>query len=105
MGVPVISLAGEYFTARMGVTILNNIGLSETIAENEAGYVGLAVGLATDPARLRAIRQNLRQKMNGSRMMDFSAFARDMEAAYRGMWQAWCARAERDHRLLNERPR
>ena len=91
MGVPVISLAGEYFTARMGVTILNNVGLSEVLAENEAAYVDLAVGLATDPARLRAIRHNLRQKMNDSRMMDFSAFARDIEAAYRGMWQVWCA--------------
>ncbi len=91
MGVPVISLAGEHFTARMGVTILNNIGLPEVIAETEAAYVDLAVGFATDPATLRAIRHNLRQKMSGSRMMDFSAFARDMEAAYRGMWQAWCA--------------
>jgi hypothetical protein len=25
-------------------------------------------------------------------MMDFAAFARDLEAAYRGMWQAWCAK-------------
>jgi predicted O-linked N-acetylglucosamine transferase (SPINDLY family) len=90
MGVPVIALAGEYFTARMGVTILTNVGLSEVIAENEAAYVDLAVGFATDPARLRAIRHNLRQKMSGSRMMDFSAFARDIEAAYRGMWQVWC---------------
>jgi len=25
-------------------------------------------------------------------MMDFATFATDMETAYRGMWQAWCAR-------------
>jgi hypothetical protein len=24
-------------------------------------------------------------------MMDFAAFAHDIEAAYRGVWQAWCA--------------
>jgi predicted O-linked N-acetylglucosamine transferase (SPINDLY family) len=24
-------------------------------------------------------------------MMDFAAFARDMEAAYRAMWRKWCA--------------
>jgi protein O-GlcNAc transferase len=91
MGVPVVTLAGEYFTARMGVTILNNAGLPELIAESETAYVDLATGLATDLSKLRAIRRNLRQKMAGSRMMDFPAFTRDIEAAYRGMWQAWCA--------------
>ena len=24
-------------------------------------------------------------------MMDFAAFAHDIEAAYRDVWQAWCA--------------
>jgi hypothetical protein len=43
--------------------------------------------------------------MSGGRMMDFSAFARDMEAAYRGMWQAWCAGQSATAGLLNERPR
>jgi protein O-GlcNAc transferase len=92
MGVPVVALAGKYFAARMGVTILNNIRLPELIAENETAYVELATGLATDPSRLRAIRYNLRQKMSDSPVMDYAAFARDIEAAYRGMWQAWCAK-------------
>jgi protein O-GlcNAc transferase len=91
MTVPVIALAGEHFTARMGVSILNNIGLPELIAANEAAYVDLAIGLASDPSRLRAMRGNLRQQMSASRMMDFAAFARDMEAAYRAMWRKWCA--------------
>ncbi len=91
MGVPVIALAGEYFTARMGVTILNNVGLPELIAASESAYVDLAIRLATDIPKLRAVRHNLRHKMAGSRMMDFAGFARDIEAAYRGMWQAWCA--------------
>jgi protein O-GlcNAc transferase len=95
MTVPVVTLAGDYFTARMGVTILNNVGLPELIAQDEAAYVDFAVALANDLSRLRAIRGNLRQKMSASRMMDFAAFARDMEAAYRGMWRQWCAsRAE-----------
>ncbi len=92
MGAPVITLAGEYFTARMGVTILNNVGLPELIAQDEAAYVDLAVQLATDASKLRAIRHNLRQTMAASRVMDFARFARDIEAAYRGMWQAWCAK-------------
>jgi protein O-GlcNAc transferase len=91
MGAPVITLAGEYYTARMGVTVLNNAGLPELIAENETAYVDLAVQLATDISRLRTIRHNLRQRIGSSRTADYAAFARDIEAAYRGMWQAWCA--------------
>jgi len=91
MGVPVLTLAGKHFGARMGVTFLTNVGLPELIAEDEAAYVDLATTLATDPSRLRAVRHNLRQKMSASPVMDYAAFARDMEAAYRGMWQRWCA--------------
>jgi protein O-GlcNAc transferase len=91
MGVPVVALAGEYFTARMGVTVLNNVGLPDLIASDEAAYVELATRLATDLWALRASRHQLRQKMSGSRMMDFAAFARDMETAFRGMWHSWCA--------------
>ncbi|WP_213741535.1 tetratricopeptide repeat protein [Bradyrhizobium sp. dw_411] len=92
MGVPVVSLAGKYFTARMGVTIMNNIGLPELSAADEKTYVDIAANLATDPSRLRAIRHNLRQRMSGSPIMDYAAFARDIESAYRGMWQAWCTK-------------
>ena len=75
----------------MGVTILSNIGLPELIAADESAYVELATDLATDGSKLREVRHHLRQKMSASRAMDHAAFARDMEAAYRGMWQAWCA--------------
>jgi protein O-GlcNAc transferase len=91
MGVPVVALAGKYFATRMGVTILNNVGLPELLAENEAAYIDLAADLATDVSKLRAIRHDLRHKMSNSRVMDYAAFARDIEGAYRGMWQAWCA--------------
>ena len=92
MGVPVVTLAGKYFVSRQGVTILSNAGLPEMIADDETAYVDLATNLTTDPSRLRAIRHGLRQKIKDSRMMDHAALASDMEAAYRGMWQAWCAR-------------
>jgi predicted O-linked N-acetylglucosamine transferase (SPINDLY family) len=85
-------MAGKYFASRMGVSILSNVGLPEMIAGDEAAYIDLAVRLATDPSALRTVRHGLRQKMANSRMMDFAAFAADMETAYRGMWQAWCAK-------------
>jgi hypothetical protein len=31
--------------------------------------------------------------MMASQLMDANPFSREMEAAYREMWQTWCARA------------
>lgn len=90
MGVPVVTLAGEYFTSRMGVTILTNAGLPQLIASTEDEYADIAVRLATDKAYLDDMRRDLRKRVLESRMMDHARFARDMEEALRGMWRVWC---------------
>ena len=91
MGVPVLTLAGNPAFARMGLSILSNIGQPELISHDQEQYVQMAVALATDLPRLAALRSTLRQQMQSSPMMDAPRFARNMEAAYRQMWQAWCA--------------
>ena len=53
MGVPFVTLAGEHFVSRMGVTILTNAGMPELIANNVDEYIELAVALALDKDRLR----------------------------------------------------
>ena len=87
MGVPLVTLAGNSFLSRMGVSFLTNAGLPELIAADEDQYVELAVALATDDARLRALRHNLRDRVMKSPVMDQALFARDMGDAYRGMWR------------------
>ncbi len=90
MGVPLVTLAGNHFAARMGVTILTNAGLPELIAQNTDQYISIVVELAKDRARLKNIRHNLRDKFANSPAMDQKGFARDIEAAYRGMWEKYC---------------
>ena len=94
MGVPFVTLAGDHFLSRMGVTILTNAGLPELIAQDADEYVRKAIDLAMDPARLAAIRAGLREKVMASPVMDQSRFARDMEDAYRGMWREYCRRSD-----------
>jgi predicted O-linked N-acetylglucosamine transferase (SPINDLY family) len=36
--------------------------------------------------------------MEASPLMDASRFARDIEAAYRTMWQHWCAKQQSSQR-------
>jgi predicted O-linked N-acetylglucosamine transferase (SPINDLY family) len=90
MGVPVVTLVGETVVGRAGLSQLSNIGLTELVAKNADEFVKVAVELALDPARLHALRDGLRARMQESRLMDAPRFARDIEAAYREIWRGWC---------------
>jgi len=90
MGVPVVTLAGEFGVARAGVSLLSTIGLTELIAPSIDQYVSLAAALAHDAPRLREIRSTLRDRMKRSSLMDEPLFARSIESLYRQGWQAWC---------------
>jgi predicted O-linked N-acetylglucosamine transferase (SPINDLY family) len=91
MGVPVITLAGETHVSRVGVSLLTNVGATELIAHSEEQYIQIATDLARDAQRLSNLRSTLRQRMEHSTLMDAPRFARNIEAAYRQMWRAWCA--------------
>ena len=90
MGVPVIALAGTTFASRMGVTMVSNAGHPQWVARDEDGYLRLACELASDAVRLNTIRLGLRDEVERSPLRDEAGFTRSLEAAYRGMWQAWC---------------
>jgi predicted O-linked N-acetylglucosamine transferase (SPINDLY family) len=90
MGVPVISLAGSWSIARMGVSILTCIGLDELLAQDHDDYVALAVKLAGDPVRLNTLRVEMRQRMLASPLLNAQRFARNIEDAYRALWTQRC---------------
>ena len=92
MGVPVITLAGRHTSRAVGVSLLTSVGLPELIAQSLEQYVQLAVNLAKDFDRLNRMRSDLRDRMRDSPLMDAVGFARDVEAAYRQMWQTWNSR-------------
>jgi protein O-GlcNAc transferase len=92
MGVPVITLAGSTHVSRVGVSLLNCVGLPELIAQTPEQYVESAISLAKDLPRLGELRRSLRARMQSSPLMDAPRFARDVEAAYRQMWRNWVSR-------------
>ena len=90
MGVPFITWPGDMLVSRMGKPILENVGLAELVVDSEEAYVDLAVALANDRERLKRLRANLRERMQASPLMDAPRMARNLEQAFRGMWQKWC---------------
>ena len=75
----------------MGSAVVSALGHPEWVADNEGDYIDKAVQLAADIERPAAIRATLRDQMQRSALMNERAFARSVEAAYRDMWQLWCA--------------
>ncbi|HEY1684231.1 MAG TPA: hypothetical protein VGG19_05685, partial [Tepidisphaeraceae bacterium] len=94
MGVPVITLAGKTAVARAGCSILSQINLQELIAENAEEYINKAASVAAHKNALKELRVSLRERMQHSPLMDANAFARDVEHAYREMWNRWCGSNE-----------
>jgi len=78
-GVPVVTLAGDRHSARVGTSILTRIGRADLVAADEDAYVRLAaetLARGTDRAALRAA-------LVASPLMDGEKLARGLEAAYR----------------------
>ena len=89
MGVPVVSLAGNSYLSRMGVSMLSMLKLPELIAQSTEDFVAIASSLAGDLGRLAALRAGLRQRMLDSPLTDGKHFTLGLEHAYRKMWQAF----------------
>ncbi|OGV32035.1 MAG: hypothetical protein A2020_13995 [Lentisphaerae bacterium GWF2_45_14] len=91
MGVPVLTLAGERHTGRVGLSILKRLGLESFIAESKSSYIVAARAAALNTEVLRGLRQNLRKIMASSSLCDAVGFTRRFEEAIK---TAWCDYSE-----------
>jgi predicted O-linked N-acetylglucosamine transferase (SPINDLY family) len=78
---------------RAGLSQLTNLNLTELVAHSEEEFVKISVGLANDIPRLAKLRSTLRATMQKSPLMDAGRFVKNIEAAYRHLWERWCAGA------------
>jgi predicted O-linked N-acetylglucosamine transferase (SPINDLY family) len=81
-GLPVLTQLGGSYAGRVGASLLTACGLSELIARDAADYERLALELARDPARLRALREKLSANRATAPLFDMASMARDLETAY-----------------------
>ena len=81
-GVPVVTRVGARHAERLGYSILMHLGLTQTIAHTDDGYVELAVRLATDRAFRDAVRTDVARAMADPAATDPVRYVRALEAAY-----------------------
>jgi predicted O-linked N-acetylglucosamine transferase (SPINDLY family) len=94
MGVPLVTIEGETLVQRLGSRVLRVAGLDEWIASSSDDYVRIALELARAPQRLSELRASLRARLAATPLLDHHGFTRELEAAFRDLWRAFCARSE-----------
>lgn len=85
-GLPVLTLQGQTFAGRVAASLLNASGLPELVATTAEAYVALAIGLATDPGRLQAIRRKLASDHLRTPLFDGS-LTRHIEGIYAAIYE------------------
>lgn len=93
MGVPTVSLPGDFFAARHSLSHLSNVGLTDWIAGDIPSYVAVALAKAADTKALAQLRAGLRARTKASPLCDAPRFGRNLGNALRQAWRDWCDRA------------
>ncbi len=79
MGVPVVTLAGQRQSERIGASILKHLNLEETIANSDDDYVAITVRLARDAAFMAQTRERI---VTAVAATDVGIYTRELERAY-----------------------
>lgn len=90
MGVPTVTRPGTIFASRHSYSHMSNAGLRGWDAPDTESYIRLAVERASDLPALAALRAGSRALVAASPLCDAPRFGRDLGAALRHAWRAWC---------------
>jgi predicted O-linked N-acetylglucosamine transferase (SPINDLY family) len=88
-GLPVVTCRGTTFAGRVAGSLLRAVWLPELITDNLQAYETLAFELATDPARLREVKNRLAHNRLAAPLFDTDRFRKHLEAAYVEMWERY----------------
>ncbi|MHB8970183.1 MAG: tetratricopeptide repeat protein [Pirellulaceae bacterium] len=94
MGVPLITLAGQWMGGRMGASMLTGMGHPEWIAHTDEEYVAKVVALGRDEKLRAQLRSTQRQRMHASPLCDGRGMARALEDAFEAMYDQWWSRKQ-----------
>lgn len=85
MGLPVVTLAGQSFAARVGAGMLIDAGLPELVTSSLADYEALALRFAANPDACAALKDKLARTGRGAGFFDTAAKTRQIEQVYARM--------------------
>ena len=86
MCVPLLTIEGEKFISRCGLSINKNLGLEDWIAKNPEDYINKAVMFSKDFLKLDLIRSQLRNNSRKSILFNSEEFSNNLADSFKEMW-------------------
>jgi predicted O-linked N-acetylglucosamine transferase (SPINDLY family) len=90
MGIPLVVKVGQQWSSRNGYTLMMNAGITEGIAWSDEEYVQWGIKLGLDKNLREEVRWKLRKSRHTSPLWNTKQFTRNLETAYRQMWNIYC---------------
>ena len=97
MGLPVLTCIGHSFASRVAASLLNAVNLPELITTTQEQYESLAIELATNPEKLKIIKDKLVDNLPTAPLYDTPLFTRHLESAYLTMYDRYQNGLDTDH--------
>jgi len=96
-GLPVLTCMGESFASRVAASLLNAIELTELITNSQHQYEATAIELATNPTKLKAVKDKLQRNRLTTALFDTKLFTKNIEAAYTEMYKRYQNNSPPEH--------
>ncbi|MEQ8752030.1 MAG: O-linked N-acetylglucosamine transferase, SPINDLY family protein [Coleofasciculus sp. G1-WW12-02] len=89
MCIPIVTRVGQQFAARNSYTMIMNAGVTEGISWTDEEYIEWGVRLGKDETLRQNVAWKLRQSRQTAPLWNAKQFTREMENAYKQMWQKY----------------
>jgi len=100
-GLPVLTLIGNTFAARMAASLLVAIDLPELITHSQAEYEQLAIDIAKTPKKLESLKTRLEENRLTTPLFNTPLFTRHLEIAYAKIYNRYQADLPPDHLYIS----
>ncbi len=78
-GVPIVTLEGQQFAARVASSVLHAFDMPELVTHSPEEYEARILELACDPEQLQALREKIAQNRENTALFDTGGFTRNWE--------------------------
>lgn len=82
MNTPLVTIEGDTYVSRVGVSLLRNLGYHELIGKGINEYIEIAVKLAGDKERMKMYHTSIRERMEKTDLLNGETFVKHLEEKY-----------------------
>ena len=99
-GLPILTCKGKTFAGRMCASLLHAVNLPELVTCSIEQYESLAIELATNPERLKIIRDKLDKNLPSALLYNSTLFTKNIESAYSMIYERMQNKSNVEHIIV-----